>query len=180
MRRLYESEAIRRDDDEPLVPNERRESYRVQASRWVNGTIVSNLLVPHGLRYRLLSIDVTTPEEEYAAGSSVPFYVTLKNSAPFPITVSTTSPVLWRWYVNDLKEASHVPPDNAPREEGTYRFDRGEHKRFEKRWNGLFRVSDTEWERAEPGTYTIGVRVSVDDPKAKGLYDETTVRLTDD
>lgn len=178
MRRLYESDAVKRDDDEPLMPNEERRSYRAQASRWINATALSNLVIPERLRYWFLSVDVTVPDGEYAVGDSVPFLVTIKNSAPFPITVPTTSPVLWRWYVDGHVEASHVSPDHAPEEDGSYRFDRGEHKRFEKRWNGLFRTTETEWERPEPGTYTIGVRLNVREAEEKGLTDEATVSLS--
>lgn len=176
MRRIYESGALRRDDEDPYRPGERDERAEPQAMRTVPGGLASRLLVPRWLRFRALSVEVSTPRTEYDPGSPVPFAVEIENALPFPITVPTVSPVLWNWDVDGLTEASHVyrePPD----EQRGFRFDRGERKRFTRRWPQAFRVSDSEWEPAEPGEYTIGAGLNVDDPDRSDLRDETTVRV---
>lgn len=177
MRRIYESGALSRDDDEPFSPNERESETQIQAIRWVNSTALSRSVVPNWLRHRSISIDVSTPRAEYSVGAGVPFRVTMKNAMPFPITISTRSPVLWTWDVDGVVEASHVPLRDPPDESGEIRFDRGERKRFTKRWQQMFRVSDSEWEPAGPGEYTIGAGINVDGSDEKGLRAATTVRV---
>ncbi len=175
MRRIYESEALRR-DGEPFTPNE-RDDARPQAMRSINATALSRLFVPRWLRYRAISIEVSTPRTEYPAGVGIPFRVTMRNAMPFPLTISTRSPVLWTWNVDGVTEASHVSLRDPPEERGTFRFGRGERKRFHKRWDGMFRVSATEWEPAEPGTYTIGAGLNLEGALEHGLYAETTIRI---
>lgn len=177
MRRIYESTALRRDDDDTFAPNERDADERPRAVRSVDGGLLSRHLVPHWLRHRSISISISTPREEYPAGSSVPFTVTMKNAMPFPITVVTRSPLLWTWYVDGAAEASRVPAREPPDEPGGFRFDRGERKTFRKRWNGMFRVSNSEWEPAPPGDYTLAAGLNVEDAVGKGLYEETSVHL---
>lgn len=177
MRRIYESDALSRDDDEPFSPNEEDASGRPQAIPWIDSTRLSRLLVPKQLRYRAIGIDVSTPRTEFPVGEPVPFTVTMKNAMPFPVTIPTLSPLLWTWDVDGVPEASHVALRDPPDERGSFRFDRGERKRFRKRWTGMFRVSDSEWEPVDPGEYTIGAGLNVDDSAVEGLYDETTIRL---
>lgn len=177
MRRIYESDAVHRDDEDPFAPGTRQGSARPQSARWINSTALSQLLVPARVRYWALSFDISTPRTEYPRGSSVPFTVTMKNVMPFPITISTRSPQVWRWSVDGSVEASRVPVHDPPDEPGVFRFDRGERKRFRKRWNGMFRVSDSEWRPAPPGEYLIEAALNVDDAARKGLSGETTVRL---
>lgn len=178
MRRIYESRAIARDDDDPFVPGE-RETYRPQAMRSISGSAWSKRLVPPWLRRRAISLSVSTPATAFPAGSNVPFVVTMKNSMPFPITIRTDSPLLWTWSVDGLPEASRVPVRDPPERPGALHFDRGERVRFRKRWSQMFRVSESEWEPAEPGEYTIGAAINVANPKLAGLCDETTVRIED-
>lgn len=177
MRRIYESGALHRDDDEPFSPNERDVSEQPQSFRSIDSTRLSRLLVPMWLRCRSIGIDVSTPRSEFAVGEPVPFTVTMKNAMPFPISIPTRSPLLWTWNVDGATEASRVPLRDPPDEPGRFRFDRGERKRFRKRWSGMFRVSDSEWEPVEPGEYTIGAGLNVEDPADKDLYAETTVRV---
>lgn len=177
MRRIYESGALHRDDDDPFSPGEADETRTHQAFRSVPGTALSRLLVPHWLRDRAISIEVSTPRAEFAVGTPVPFRVTMRNALPFPITITTRSPVLWTWEVDGLTEASSVQPWDPPDEPRAFTFDRGERKRFTRRWNGMFRVTESEWEPASPGEYTIGVGVNVEEPADRGLYGETNVRL---
>ncbi|WP_254767747.1 hypothetical protein [Salinilacihabitans rarus] len=175
MRRIYESRALHRDDDDPFSPNDGDD--RPQAMRSLNATALSRLLVPDRLRRRAVSVAVSTPRAEYPVDTPVPFSVTMKNALPFPVAIRTTSPVGWTWHVDGVPEASHVPLRDPPDEPGEFVFDRGERKQFTRRWQGVFRVDDAEWERAAPGEYVIGAGLNVEDAREAGLYDETTVRL---
>jgi hypothetical protein len=177
MRRIYESDALHRDDDEPGAPRERQREERPQAFRSVPTGSLSRWLVPDRVRYWGLSLDIATPRTEFRVGEHVPFQVTMKNSLPFPVTIATRSPLLWTWHVDDHREASKLPADGPPEEERGFRFERGERKQFRKRWDGMFKVADAEWERAVPGEYTIGAGLNVDGAAEKGLYSETTVTL---
>ncbi|MEM4782523.1 MAG: hypothetical protein QXG03_13310 [Halalkalicoccus sp.] len=176
MRRIYESDALYRDDD-GFTPNRRRSKTPLQAMRSVNSTALSRRVVPQWLRNRAVSIDVSVPRTEFPVGEPIPFRVTMRNAMPFPITFRTRSPILWTWSVDGATEAARLPIRDPPDEPGELRFGRGERKRFEKRWDGLFRVSRSEWERAAPGEHTIGAGLNVGDAREKGLYDEVTVRI---
>ncbi|WP_436936164.1 hypothetical protein [Halovenus marina] len=177
MRRLYESSAVRRDDDDQFTPNERDRETTPRALRSLPGNWLSRRLVPNWLRYRAISVDITTEQSVYPTETSIPFRVTMKNALPIPVDVPTVSPVLWCWSVDGHTEASHVPTRDPPEEQHAFHFDRGEQKQFTKRWDGRFRLSDSEWEPADPGEYTLGVRLNVDGASSLGLADETTVRL---
>lgn len=177
MRRIYDSGALHRDDDEPFAPNERDDSVRPQAMKSVDSSLLSRLFVPPTLRHRAVSVTVSTPETEYVVGDPVPFRVTMRNALPIPVAIRTQSPLLWTWNVDGVAEASHVPLRDPPDEPGRFAFDRGERKRFSRRWTQQFRVSESEWEPVEPGEYTVGAGINVDDPAGRGLYDETTVRI---
>ncbi len=176
MRRIYESDALARDEDDHFSPNG-RSSSRPQAMRSVNGSAWSKRLVPHAVRRRAISLDVSVPETEFRSETPVPFTVTMKNALPIPITIRTVSPRLWTWFVDDAPEAARTVTENPPEKTGELHFDRGERVRFHKRWSQLFRVTDHEWKPADPGEYTISVAINVDKPKRSGLYDETTVRI---
>ncbi|WP_418285896.1 hypothetical protein [Halorubrum sp. DTA46] len=177
MRRIYESDALHRDDDESHAPNERKRETKLQAFRSVPSSTLSDLLVPRRLRHRFVSVDVRTPESEYAVGESIPFAVTIRNHMPFPVSIPTASPLLWEWSVDGDVEASAVPLRDPPDEPGRFEFDRGERKEFRKRWDQLFRVSDSEWVPAEPGDHTIGAAINTADADRKGLAGEATVRI---
>lgn len=178
MRRIYESNALRREGG-PFTPNDRRDSDDSEDHPHTeeSGGGINRYLLPESIRTRAISLEVTTPSAEYSVGSPVPFQVTMKNAFPIAITLTTASPLLWIWAVDGKTEASHVQLRDPPDEPRGFRFDSGERKRYRKRWNGTFRVGETEWEPAEPGTYTISAALNVDDPDAAGLADETTVRL---
>lgn len=177
MRRIYESSAIDRDDEDPFRPSKRDENKEHQAMRTIPSTHLSRLLIPYRFRYWAISVDVATPREEYTVGEYVSFAVTLKNKMPFPIVIPVRSPIPWHWEVDGHVEASHVEVRDPPQEAQGYRFGRGERKQFFRQWHGMFRVSRSEWEPAEPGEYTIGAGINTDNAREKGLYDETTVTL---
>ena len=175
MRRIYESDAVRRDDSH-FTPGEGGDGDTPQAMRSVPGTTLSRLFLPAWLRHRALSVAIETPQPVSGVGRSVPFQVTLRNALPVPVTIATESPLLWTWSVDGRREASDVPRA-MPEERGSYTFGRGERKRFTRTWSGSFRVSEREWAPADPGEYTIAAALAVPDAAAKGLSAETTVRI---
>jgi hypothetical protein len=174
MRRIYESGALHRDDEEPFAPGEREE--RPQAMRSVDGTAWSRRLLPRWVCLRALSVDVAAPDR--VDGPAVPFVVTASNALPVPVTVETQSPRLWEWRVDGMARASHADTiPEEPEEPRAVGFDRGETKRFRRRWDRTFRVSGAEWEPAPAGEYTIGAGLNVADAGENGLYGETTVLI---
>ncbi|NLV05516.1 hypothetical protein GOC83_05115 [Haloarcula rubripromontorii] len=175
MRRIYDSGALHRDDEEPQAPTER--GGRPQAARSINGRAWSDLLLPTWLRYRAVAVDIEVPQMSYPAETKVPFVVTIRNELPVPITLPTDSPRPWTWYVDGVPEASHV--DSVPGEAGSLRFDRGERKQFRRQWDRMFRVSDDEWEPAPAGEYTLSAKLSIANAGERGLYSETTVRISE-
>lgn len=177
MRRIYESDALHRDDAETHAPNERERNTKLQALRSVPSSTLSDVFIPDRFRHRFVSVDVTTPESEYSVGESIPFTVTIRNRVPFPVSIPTASPLLWEWSVDGNVEGSEVPLRDPPDEAGRFVFDRGERKRFRKRWDQMFRESDSEWSPAEPGSHTIGAAINTADADRKGLAGETTVRI---
>lgn len=101
----------------------------------------------------------------------------MTNALPVPVTVTTNSPVPWTWSVDGLTEGERIPLREPPDVPGSLAFDGRERKTFTKRWYQSVRVSEREWEPADPGTHTIGARLDVDEPLERGLYAETTVRI---
>lgn len=176
MRRIYDSRALDRADDDPYRPNERDVREKPRAARNVPVQALSDALVPTWLRYRAVSVSVSTPEPSYPPLTAVPITVTMKNTSPFPVTIRTRSPVVWTWHVDGYPEASHVQTAE-PSRSGEFQFDRGERKRFTRRWDQLFRISDSEWVECAPGEYTVGAAINVPDAEENGLADETTVRI---
>ena len=176
MRRIYESDALDRDDDDPFQPGEREAAEKPRAARTLPMRTLSDALFPRRLRHRSISIDVSSPKGVYGTGEPVPFTVTMKNAMPFPVSVPTVSPRLWTWAVDGYREASHVPEIPA-QEPSALNFDRGEWKEFRRSWNGMFRVSESEWTEAGPGEYTIHAGINVESASAKGVRDETTVEI---
>lgn len=177
MRRIYESEALHRDDDDPFAPRERSRSDRPQALRSVNASRLSRWLVPDWLKHRAISISVDAPEERVPLGTPVPFTVTFRNALPVPIRIPTRSPILWTWSVDGHAEASHVELHDPPDWPSGLELGRGQRVRYDRRWDQMFRVSESEWTPARPGEYTLGVAINVADAPSKGLSDETTVRI---
>jgi hypothetical protein len=181
MRRIYESNALRRSDEEPFSPGERDDrTPQPQAIRSIDSTAWSRRVVPHWLRHRAISVTISTSATEYPAGESVPFTVTMKNEFPVPITIETVSPVLWTWDVDGAVEGSRVPTRNPPEEARGFAFDRGERKVFRKRWPQMIQVSRTEWEPVSGGEYTIGAGINVEDREESRLYDDVTIRVREE
>ncbi|GAB3680303.1 hypothetical protein GCM10028857_02840 [Salinarchaeum chitinilyticum] len=178
MRRIYESSALHRDDDDSFVPNERDVDVQPQAMRSIDGDLLSRHLIPYWLRYRAIAVDVSTERDEYAQGEPIRFAITMRNRFPIPITVPTVSQIPWIWSIDGQRDASAVPTSHAPEEKHGFRFDRGERKRFTRTWQQTFRVAPRNWERAEPGEHTIRAGLNVGDA-TDGVADETTVSITE-
>ncbi len=178
MRRIYESDALHRDTDAPFSPNERDDDdVRPQAARSIPSAAITSAVLPGWVRHRSISVDVSVPATEFTAGSPVPFQVTMKNAMPFPVVIPTESAIQWTWNVDGHRDASHFPLHDPPAGDDAITFDRGERKRYRKRWDQMFRVSDDEWEQATVGEHTIGAGLNVVDSPGKGLYDEATFRV---
>jgi len=180
MRRIYDSDALHRDDEESHVPAERERGSRPQSFRSVGSAALSRWLLPGGVHRRAVSVTVSTPRTEFEVDEAVPFAVEMHNAMPFPVTIDTCSPVVWTWNVDGAEEATRVSDREPPSEPGRFQFDRGERKRFQRQWPQRFRVGGAEWEAAGPGAYTIGAGIDVEDPAGAGLYDETTVRIVEE
>lgn len=176
MRRIYESDALSRDDDDPFSPTEDDDRSEPRAARTLPVERITRALTTHSLRCRALGVAVHTPEGPFAVGDRVPFAVAFTNPLPVPLSVETVSPLRWTWAVDGHREAVHHP-EEPPAEPRRFVFDRGERKQFSRGWDGHFRVSGAEWEPATAGEYTLSVAINVADPEAVGLTAETTVTL---
>ena len=176
MRRIYESDALDRDDDDPFSPGEREDRARPTAMRSLPAERLSRYLLPHRLRCRAVDVSVSTPQDAYPRGEPVPFLVEMHNALPFPVSLRTRSPLLWSWSVDGHREADRTAEEPGG-EERRLAFQRGERKRFRRRWNGLFRVSETEWEEPRRGEYTLSAAINVDGGARSAVTDATTVRI---
>jgi hypothetical protein len=158
MRRIYESDALDRDDEDPFRPNASDARVAPRSARSVPAAWLSAHLLPAWLRRRAISVAVTTPKSVFAVGEPVPVTVTMKNSLPVPVTLETASRVPWAWYVDGHRAASRVA-DAPPEGPGELAFDRGERKRFRRTWQQAFRVSDSGWVDADPGEYVVSAAI---------------------
>ena len=174
MRKIYESRALERDSDDPFTPNEAGSDDR----RWrtINWAAFSHALIPVGLRDRAISVTLDTPKETYAPGEPIPLAVTIRNHLPFPISLTTRSPVRWTWSVDGVREADQTPVE-APDEPARFDFHRSERKTFNRVWHQRIRDPDGVWERVPRGEYTLCAWVNVDAETTRGLNDETTIRI---
>ena len=179
MRRIYESDALKRDDDEFMTPRERRRRFKPQSFRYIDSTAWTDRLLPHALRKRAVTFSLSTPRQEFEQGVKIPFAVSLRNRLPMPLTIRTNSPLLWTWEVNGHQFGSYLDAVNPPDEPSRLHLDRGERKQIRQTWSGLFRISKREWEPAEPGEYTISAALNIENPKAANLADKITIEILD-
>lgn len=156
MRRIYESEALSRDDDNPFVPSEDGDNDRYRSINWENA---SHAFVPRSLRSFAISVSIETNKARYAEGEPVAFRVEFRNRLPIPISLTTRSPVRWTWALDGVQEASYVE-EAVPDETSTFQFSRAERKQFTRQWSQQFRMSPSEWSAAEAGEHTISVGIN--------------------
>lgn len=176
MRRIYESDALDRNDDDPFSPGERDERVQPSAARSLPGERLSRLVVPQRLRCRAIDVSISTPDERYTRGEPVPFLVEFHNTLPLPLSLQTRSPLLWSWAVDGHREANQTAEEPAG-DESRLTFTRGERKQFRRTWNGLFRVSPTEWAPPDRGEYTLSASINVADTARAAVTDTVTVRI---
>lgn len=179
MRRIYDSNAVKRDDDDPFTPgDDRRPTSSLSSGRYrtINWERVSYAFMPVALRNRAISVSVGTARPSYAPGEPVRIQVSMANRWPMPVTLRTRSAVGWTWAVDGVEEASKVGSE-LDDDGGLFTFYRGERKRFEREWHQSIRVDAREWEPVGPGEYTVSAAVDVPNARERGLSDETTVRI---
>jgi hypothetical protein len=157
MRRIYDSEALAADEEDPFKPN--RDEEDDSGPRTVDWANASHALVPMALRRRAVSVAVETDRESYPRDEPVRFRARFRNRLPIPVSLPTPTRVPWSWSVDGLEHASRVAVDNGD-DDGLFRFARSEHKTFHRRWHQRFRESDEEWSTASPGDYRLRVWVS--------------------
>lgn len=176
MRRIYESNALRRETG-PFTPNEGPDRKKGPSLPDTNETGILDKLVPGAIRRRAITIDVTTPRDVYSPNETIPFHVELRNRMPFGVSVRTPTPLLWTWEINDVPRAAYIQLDDPPSDSRRHAFSSDERKRFVKRWPQRFRVSKSEWERAEPGTHTIRATVNLPNTDLETLTSETKFEI---
>lgn len=172
MRRIYDSEALHRDDGDPHSPRERDGSPRYRSLNW---RAASHALLPVRLRRWAIDVEIETARDVYAVDEPVDLRVRFRNRLPFPVVLRTESPVRWHWAVDGHVEGSLEPP-SEPDDRAVFEFERSETKTFTRRWPQRFRTGDRTWEPAGPGEYTL--TASVNDG-TDGLRASTTVRVDD-
>ena len=172
MRRVYDSEALRRDDDDPFSPVEDDEDASRNHVNWTN---LSHALVPQAIRSRAIAVDVQTDKDCYEPGEEIHFGVTFVNRFPLPITIVTETPKPWEWSIDGNPEGSMVPA-NHPDDRSTFHFSRSERKRFRRSWTGRVQVDDHEWRPADSGEHTLAVEIGAVNGAEK-LRAETTFRI---
>ena len=183
MRRIYESRALHRDDDDPFAPKKQEDTGRstsfLSNDRWrtVNWEAASHALLPMGIRDRAITVTVETPDDVYDDGRPVEFQVTMQNRLPVPIRLVTRGRPLWEWSINGLPKASEVASGPSTDEPSALSFDRGEWKQFSRVWPKSIRISEREWQPAPSGEYTLSVALNVDNPEDRRLSDSTTIYL---
>lgn len=177
MRRIYESDALSRDDDDSFSPKEQDDDTSPQAFRSINASVWSDHFVPHRFRCWAVSVSLSTPKEEFERDEHVPFRVTMENRLPMPVSIKTSSKILWQWAVNGHRRAERVSLRDIPKETSKFQLDRGETVRFTKAWDQMFRITEREWEPASPGEYTLQVGINVVGESDYNLTDETKIRI---
>lgn len=172
MRRIYDSDALSRDDDDPFTPTERDERSR-SAIDW---EAASHAFLPTWVRTRAVSVSVETNARSYARSEDVHWRVTFRNRLPFPVRLVTETPELWRWSIDGIDHATTI--DRAiPDRKSAITFSRSERKVFERRWTPRIRMSESLWEPLEPGEHTLSVALNVENAAERGLADETTFTI---
>ncbi|MFB6146658.1 MAG: hypothetical protein ABEJ08_03125 [Halobacteriaceae archaeon] len=173
MRRIYESDALVRDED-PHTPRDEEDG---SGGRTINWGAASHALMPVRLRDWAVSVDVTTDREVYAPGETVGVRVRFRNRLPAPVRLRTASPVRWQWAVDGVVAASEFRPERPPDRPSTISFARAERKTFVRRWNQSIRRSRREWTPVDPGEHTLTAWINVPDAADRGLRAETTIRI---
>lgn len=183
MRRIYESEAIHRDDEEPHSPSElavEQSKSTVTANQHrslLDWSKASHALIPRRFRDRTIEVTVQTDRDVYASDEPVGIRIVFRNRVPFPVVIPTPTRRRWDWAVDGKPRAATEEFEPAPSERTLLSFYRSETKVFERTWRRRFRTARDRWEPAPPGAYEISAYISVDKPERRGLYASTTISL---
>ncbi len=180
MRRIYESNALRRDDEpfSPTDPDDRRWTKALAGEhRTINWDAFSHAFMPGWLRERAITVDIETSRDRYEVGEPVGFCVTMRNRFPISVKLQTRSPVLWTWAVDGLVDAAKIDRSNPTERRSVFSFGRGERKRFERTWSQTIRHSRREWVPVDPGEYTLSAAINVPNAAERGLAAETTISI---
>lgn len=177
MRRIYESDAVARDDDEPFQPGERRPDYDPQSFRSITSATWADRLLPNRVGRWAITVALSVPDRTFTQGDAVPFEVTMRNRLPVPVSITTRTPVRWTWSVDGHTEAARIPLYDPPDESRSLDFERGETKEFRRSWSGRFQVTKREWEPAGPGSYDLTVAINTANAASAGLSAERTVTI---
>lgn len=159
----------RGDEHARRIPRADQNSSRMNA--WLRR------LVPERLAQRALSVDLQAPET-ITLGEPEAIRVVVRNRFPVPLAISTPTSRLWGWAVDDTPEADRRG-FTAPETGRSVAFRLNERRVFEASWDGRFceRVgTDTVW-RDAPGRHTLTGYLAIENWRARGLYDETDVRV---
>lgn len=185
MRRIYESDALHRDEDDPHSPSElEREEPKPtitanQNPSFLNWARASHALLPVALRNRAIDVAVETDREVYAPDEPVRIRVRFRNRVPFPIALRTPTRRQWDWSVGGFPRGAHEEFEPVPADASLLEFYRSETKTFARTWHQRFRTADDRWEVADPGTYEVAAFVAVETPDRRGLRAATDIELTD-
>ncbi|MFW5974117.1 MAG: hypothetical protein ACOCPZ_01895 [Natrialbaceae archaeon] len=172
MRRIYESSALSRDNDDPFSPRDDKDDE----NRSINPVAASHALLPKAIRRRAVDVSVTTDRTEYASGDPVAFRVTFRNRLPIPVSIPVSSPVPWHWAVDDRISARFTRPDE-PDDGSLFTFGRSERKTFTRTWSQSWQVGERRWEPVETGGYEISVAVNTAIGGEQFLADTTRIEI---
>ena len=172
MRRIYESSALSRDDDDPFSPRDDGDDE----NRSINPVAASHALLPKAVRRRAVDVSVTTDRTEYTPGEPVAFRVRFRNRLPIPVSIPVSSPVPWHWAVDGRVSARSTPPDE-PDEESLFTFGRSERKTFTRTWSQSWRVDERRWEPVEAGEYELSVAINTAIGGERFLTDATRIEI---
>ncbi|WP_226481341.1 hypothetical protein [Natrinema amylolyticum] len=176
MKRIYDSDALERADDDPFAPETAAGDDR--DPRTIDWAAFSHAFAPVAVRHWAIDVTVSTEKRRYDAGEPVDIVVEFRNRFPFPIRIRTDSPNRWYWAIDGLRDASECPR-SVPDRSDAFSFARNERKRFRRQWSQRIQVADDAWERVDPGTYAISGSVARTDAADRGLADRTEIEITD-
>lgn len=183
MRRIYESDALHRDDDEPHSPSDLtagREASMVTANQnrsIINWAKASHALMPRRLRDRAIEVTVETDRAVYGPEQPVGIRIRFRNRIPFPIAIPTPTRRRWDWAVDGKARAASEEYEPAPTDRSLLSFHRSETKVFKRIWHRRFRTAPDHWESASAGAHEISAFVAVENPAARGLQASTQIQL---
>jgi hypothetical protein len=183
MRRIYESDALHRDDDPGSPSDVAPDSAGPEPVANRHRSLVpwgrlGDAVLPTRLRDRAIGVSVDTDRDVYASGEPVCVRVRLRNRLPVPVTLHTPTRRRWDWAVDGDARAARDEFEPAPRDAAQLAFSRSETKTFTRTWRRRFRVASDRWTPADPGRYEISAFVAVADPETRGLLASTEIELT--